>query len=113
MRLFGDAGDRLPELFGVVVFAEDGDVELVFGQAVFLGDEVPGEADGVGFEVVAEGEVAEHLEERVMAAGVADIFEIVVLAAGAHALLRAGGAGVVALLEAEEDVLELDPCPRW
>ena len=69
--------------------------------------------DGVGFEVVAEGEVAEHLEERVMAAGVADIFEIVVLAAGAHALLGAGGAGVVALLEAEEDVLELDSCLRW
>ena len=41
---FGDAGDLLPELFGVVVFAEDGDVELVFGQAVVLGDEVPGEA---------------------------------------------------------------------
>ncbi len=107
MRRFGDAGDLLPERFGVVVFAEDGDVELVFGEAVVLRDEVPGELDGFGFEVVAEGEVAEHLEEGVMAAGVADVFEIVVLAAGADAFLRGGGAGVVAGFETLEDLLEL------
>jgi hypothetical protein len=35
------------------------------------------------------------------------VLKIVVLAAGAHALLRGGGAGVVARLGAEEDVLEL------
>ena len=58
-------------------------------------------------EVIAEGEVAEHLEKRVVAARVADVLEIVVLAAGAHALLRGGRARVVALLQAEEDVLEL------
>ncbi len=39
-------------------------------------------------EIVAEREVAEHLEEGVVARGIADIVEIVVLAAGAHALLR-------------------------
>ena len=42
-----------------------------------------------------------------MAVGEADVFEIVVLAAGAHAFLRSRGAGVVALFQAEEDVLEL------
>ena len=42
-----------------------------------------------------------------MAAGVADIFQVVVLAARPHAFLRGGGAGVVALLESEENVLEL------
>ena len=42
-----------------------------------------------------------------MAIGEADIFEVVVLAAGADAFLAGGGAVVVALLEAEEDVLEL------
>ena len=36
-----------------------------------------------------------------------DIFQIVVFAARAHAFLRRGGAGVVALFEAQEDVLEL------
>ena len=39
-------------------------------------------------EVVAEGEIAEHLEEGVMARGVADVIEVVVLAAGADAFLR-------------------------
>jgi hypothetical protein len=43
----------------------------------------------------------------VMALGEADIFEVVVLAAGAHAFLRGSGLVVVALFEAEEDVLEL------
>ncbi len=69
--------------------------------------QVPGEVDGFGFEVVAEGEVAEHFEERVVAAGVADVFEIVVFAAGADAFLRGGGAGVIARFEAQEDLLEL------
>ena len=107
MRLFGNAGDLLPEAFGFVVFAEDGDVELVFGKAVFFGDQVPGELDGFGFEVVAEGEVAEHFEESVVAAGVADVFEIVVFAAGADAFLGGGGAGVIAGFEALEDLFEL------
>jgi hypothetical protein len=39
--------------------------------------------------------------------GVADVFQIVVLAAGADAFLRRGGAAVGPLFEAGEDVLEL------
>ncbi|MCY1505640.1 hypothetical protein D9M68_398600 [compost metagenome] len=42
-----------------------------------------------------------------MARGVADVFQVVVLAAGAHAFLAGGGAGVGALFQAEEAVLEL------
>ena len=42
-----------------------------------------------------------------MAARVADIFQVVVLAAGADALLRAGGTRIVAFFQAEEDILEL------
>ncbi len=61
-----------------------------------------------GLEVVAEAEVAEHLEERVVARRVADVLEVVVLAACAHAALRARRALVAALVLAEEDVLELD-----
>ena len=48
MRLFGHAGDLLPQLFGFVVFAEDGDVQLVLRQAVILGQQLPGEVDGLG-----------------------------------------------------------------
>ena len=85
----------------------DGDHQPVRRQPEFLGDEIPGELDGAVLEIVAEREVAEHLEEGVMARGVADIVEVVVLAAGAHAFLRGGGARIGALLEAGEDVLEL------
>ncbi len=62
-------------------------------------------------EVTAEGEIAEHLEEGVVAAGVADCFRVFVgkrcFAAGADAFLGGGGAGVVAFLVAEEDLFEL------
>ena len=85
----------------------DGDRELVLGQAIFLGDQRPGPFDGIGLEIVAEGEIAEHLEEGVMAGGIADIVEVIVLAAGPHAFLRRGGARVGPLLDAGEDVLEL------
>jgi len=42
-----------------------------------------------------------------VAAGEADVFEVVVLAAGADAFLRGGSASVVAGLGAEEDIFEL------
>jgi len=41
------------------------------------------------------------------AASEADVFQVVVLAAGAHAFVGRGGALVGALLEAEEDFFEL------
>jgi hypothetical protein len=58
------------------------------------GEQLPGVGDRLALEVVAEAEVAQHLEERVVARGVADVLQVVVLAAGAHAALRRGGAGV-------------------
>ena len=53
-----------------------------------LDDQFPSPGDGFLLEVVAEGPVAEHLEECVMVGVEADVFEVVVLAAGADALLR-------------------------
>ena len=85
----------------------DGDQELVLGEAELLGDQGPGKLDGERLEVIAEREIAEHLEEGVVPGRVADIVEVVVLAAGAHAFLRGGGARVGPLLDAGEDVLEL------
>src|SRR5262249_56914583 len=58
----------------------------------FLRDELPGELDGVVLEVVAEREVAEHLEERAVAVGAPDVLEVSVLAAGAQHLLDADDA---------------------
>ena len=62
------------------------------GMLETLREELPGERDRVLLEVVAEGEVAEHLEERVVARGDADVLEVVVLAADADALLARGRA---------------------
>ena len=103
----GQARDLLPQVEGLVVVDVDRRRQLVLRQPEFLGDQVPGKLDGAVLEIVAEREVAEHLEEGVVAGGVADIVEVVVLAAGAHAFLRADRALVGALLEAGEDVLEL------
>ena len=89
--------------------AEDGGVELglVDAEPFGRGDQLPSVGDGVLLEVVAEGEIAEHLEEGVVALGEAHIFEVIVFSAGADAFLGGGGAGVVALFQAEEDVFEL------
>src|SRR5213075_1573021 len=57
-----------------------------------LRHELPAEAYRVALEVVAEGEIAEHLEEGVMPCGVAHLLEIIVFSTGTHALLRRGGA---------------------
>ena len=115
VRLLPHAGDailRYPDLVDpdarrFVVVTEDRHPEAVRIELQGAGDEGPGEMDGVALEVVAEGEVPQHLEEGVVARGIADVLEIVVLSAGAHAALRGRRARVVAQVLAEEDVLEL------
>src|SRR5205085_9363248 len=105
--ILGETRHRFPEVERLVVVPEHGRLHSAAIEAEILGEELPRELDRVGLEVVAEREVAEHLEERVMPRGAADILEIVVLAARAHALLAGGGAHVVALYLAEEHALEL------
>src|ERR1700674_89903 len=89
--------------------AENCDVQLVLCNSKPFGRsyQLPGVGDGFLLEVVAEGKIAEHLEEGVVGLREADVFEVIVLAASAHAFLCRGGARVVAFLEAEEDILEL------
>ena len=64
-------------------------------EAEDFGRNFPGKLDRLFFKVVAEGEVAEHFEEGEVAAGMADVFEVVVFAADADAFLAGGRAGVV------------------
>ena len=86
---------RYPQVIGFgiplhAVFAlEDGGVELIFRnpEPFRRSDQFPRVGNGVFLEVVAEGEVPQHLEKRVMTVGETHVFEIIVLAAGAHALL--------------------------
>ena len=83
--------DLLPQVKSLVVVDVDGGGQSLLRQAEFFRDQIPGKLDGAVLEIVAKREIAEHLEEGVVARGVADIVEVVVLAAGAHAFLRARG----------------------
>ena len=58
-----------------------------------LRQELPRPLDRLLLEVVPEGPVAQHLEEGVVVDVPPDVVEVVVLAAGADALLRVGRAG--------------------
>ena len=102
-----DADFLEPDLRGLVVVLEYGAPEPLRRQTELARYELPRVVNGLAFEVVAEAEVAEHLEERVMSRRVADVLQIVVLAARAHAALRRDGARNLALLLTEVDVLEL------
>ena len=104
----GQSGDLLPQGPGFVIAVIDGDHQAVLGQTQLVGQKAPGERDGALLEIIAEGEISQHLEEGVMARGVADILQIVVLAAGAHAFLGSRRARVIPGFGADEDVLELD-----
>ena len=76
-------------------------------QLPHVGQQFPGKSDRVALEIVAKAEIAEHLEESVMARGITDVFQVIVLAAGAQAALHRGRTDIVALVGAEEHVLEL------
>src|SRR4029079_2886754 len=86
----------------LIVVLVDRAPEPLGRQAEVLRDELPREADRIALEVVAEAEVAEHLEERVVPRRVADVLEVVVLAARAHAALRGRGARDRAFLAPQE-----------
>ena len=103
----GESRDLLPQLRGRLVVVIDGHEQTALVEREVLGDQAPGELDRALLEIVAEREIAEHLEEGQMPRGVSDIVEVIVLAAGAHALLRRRRARLVAFFDAGEDALEL------
>ena len=76
--------DLLPALDRLLVGAEaerlvaleDRDPDVLASKPKHLQGELPGELDGLVLEVVAEREVAEHLEEGEVAGGVADVVDV-------------------------------------
>ena len=92
-----------------VLALENGYVKLLHGNSEPLRrrDQLPREGDRFLFEVVAEREIAQHLEKGMVAVGEPHVFQVVVLAAGAHAFLAGGGSAVIALFGAQEHILEL------
>ena len=108
-------GHVLPQLPRFVVFVKDGDTQMLTRNLQVFGDELPREADRIALEVIAEREVAEHLEKGVVTRRVADLFKVVVLASGTDTFLRRGRSpiSIGGALHAEKDLLELDhPCVR-
>src|SRR3989441_1374235 len=103
-------GDLAPQPARLVVRVVDRDVDAVGRDAEprVARDPLPGVPDRLPLEVVAEGEVAEHLEEGVVAGGVPHLLEVVVLAPRADAFLARDGPAVVPPLEPLEDPFELD-----
>ena len=104
--MLGHADVVLPDRMGLVVGVVDRDPESLAVELQHACEEFPGPGDRLALEVVAERPVAEHLEERVVARGVADRIEVVVLAARAQAALHVRRTHVRQLFAAEEHVLE-------
>jgi hypothetical protein len=104
--LVRQASDLAPKGGRVLVRGVDRDQEPAGIDGEILGYQPPGQGDGVFLEIVAKGEVPQHFEKGVVPGGVADIVQVIVLATGAHALLRRGRTGRRRGLLAGEDVLE-------
>ena len=73
----------------LVVLAEDTHHQMPGIEAKHPGAQLPGPRDRLLLEIVPEGEVAQHLEERVVTGGAAHVLDVV----GADALLGRGGPG--------------------
>jgi hypothetical protein len=77
----------MPDIGRLVVVLVYGHVKTLFVQLEVGGQEFPGKGYRLFLEVIAEGEVAEHLEKSVMAGGSSHLFQVVVLPPCADALL--------------------------
>ncbi len=71
--LVGQAGDPAPQRGRLLVRYVHGHQQLIEGQAKLAGDQLPGQFDRPFLEVIAEGEVTEHLEEGQVPSRIADI----------------------------------------
>ena len=105
--LVGQAADLAPQVECIVIVDIDSNEQAIGGDAEFLGHQPPRKLDRALLEIIAEREIAEHFEKGVVARCIADIVEVVMLAARAHAFLRRHRARIGALLQAGKDVLEL------
>ena len=92
----------------VIVILENRNVKTIFGQPDGFGEKLPSVYDGVLFEIIAEGKVAEHLEKSVVPGCAPDHFEVVVFSPGAHAFLYRNGPFGVPGFITEKNIFELD-----
>ena len=102
------ADHRVPQVVGLIIGVVDGDQQAFRVQAPDLGQQFPRPGNGFLLEIIAEGPVAQHFKEGVVAGGVTHRVQVVVLATGTQAALDVGRAHIAALFRAQEYVLELD-----
>ena len=100
--------DLFPDFKGFIVGVIDGRQKTTFVDPKVIREQIPGVWDGFILEVVAKGEIAEHLKESVMPRRVANIVQVVVLATCPHALLAGCRTRIVTMLNAGEQILELN-----
>jgi len=104
----GRQADHLvPQVVGLVVGVIDGNQEPFRCQSPHVRQQLPRPSDGLLLEIVAEGPVAQHFEEGMVARGITDRIEVVVLAARTQAALHVGRTHVAALFRTQEHILEL------
>ena len=96
-----------PEFESIVVFRVDSGKQAFRFQLHNPCQKYPGKVDCLALEVIAEREVAQHLEEGVVARRGTDVLQVVVLALHTHDLLGCGGSLVGTLFLAQEDIDEL------
>ena len=90
----------LPHRAGFLVVGESGHPQFLRIEAVAAlilrgGQQLIRIVDGLLLEVITEGEVAKHLEERAVTGGLADLVDVQsthALLVGSHAVLRRGSA---------------------
>src|SRR5713101_3362420 len=99
--------DLLPQLVRVVIVAEDRHPHPILRQADCLSQKFPAELDGIFLEVVAEGKVPQHFKERMVASGIADILQIIVLTPRTETLLHSNRSLVGTRFLAEKHPLKL------
>ena len=85
----------------------DAEAVGVKAESIGRGDELPCQRNRLTLEIVTKREVAQHLEEGEVPAGLPDLLEIVVLATGTHALLARSGPDIRTRVLPKEGALEL------
>ena len=102
-----DANVFAPNFSGFVVFFVYAYPEFIGRQFETIKQQFPGKLDSFALEIVPERKITQHFEKRMMSRRVANIIQIVMLAAGTHATLGAGGTHEIALIKTEKDIFEL------
>ena len=106
--LFGHANLLQPDVGSLVVVLEHRYPEFILGQTIARGEKVPGKLDRLLLKIITKTEIAQHLEEGMMAGGITNVFQVIVLATGAYAALGGDRSLVGPLILPQEHIFELN-----